>query len=156
MTTDQQIHALQKVVRRNVLAWIARILSIISIILLFVFAIEQHPQYLIGGLCTSLIAFSAYHGNPHIKAAVKALDNANIQQLIIKIAVDDESETTKYFLITPTNGTQHWQIAFIPIGWKPVSGEYLADVYYLPTLKWPALVKVENGIIYPRVTPKLV
>jgi hypothetical protein len=106
-------------------------------------------------LFVAVVAYSAHRTGPHIMNAAQAAIAGEKSAGSVQVEVTRWSDSESFHAVVevPSSGT--WRFEFIPLGWQPVEGEHRATVFRLPGIAWPALVQVEQGVMYPRQTPEI-
>lgn len=154
MAPAEQIDALRKIVSRRVTVWMVRFAVALAIGLAVAGLLTRHPLYFV--LCgfAALLAVTARQTTPHIHNAVKALDGGVRRAGSVQVTVTEWSDSRSYAATIRVSKSQQWSFEFIPLGWRPQEGTHEATVFGVAELEWPALVQVEQGLIYPRYTPR--
>ena len=155
MTPTEQIDALRKMVSRGIVHWIALGSAPLAIALGIAGAVAGNPIYLMISVFPAVMALSARQAKPHIYRAARALDVGAKSQGIVQVTADENSDSVTYFATVPVTGSERWNFEFIPLGWHPKDGSYEAALFHIPGVAWPALIRVDEGIIYPRSKPRL-
>ena len=155
MTPPEQIEALRKMASRGILIWIALGSALLAIILGIASSFVWNPIYLMISFLAAVIALSARQAMPHIHRAASALDLGIKSQGKVQVTADESSDSVTYFATVPSAGSEKWIFEFIPLGWHPKEGSHEAAFFRIPGVAWPALIQVEQGIIYPRSQPTL-
>jgi hypothetical protein len=118
--------------------------------------VTQQWALLVFAALPLLIGQSALITGPHIHAAVLAL-NRNIYRLgRVVIEVGTSSDSSTYHAVVRSGSLPQWRFEFVPIGWSPTAGEHDARFYELPGMAWPALIELQEGVLYPRTAPRQV
>ena len=137
------------------LAWLFRCLVMLSFVLLALGLYTQQPPYFMAFALLAVIAYAAHQTGPHIKNAARAAIAGDKVAGSVNVEVTRWSDSDTFYatVAMPSSGT--WRFKFIPLGWTPIEGEHPATLFRLPGITWPALIQVQQGVFYPRETPKL-
>ncbi len=154
MNASQQIEAIRVMARRRTAQWLKWVLVLASLLFAITGLYTRQTPYFIGSGLAAIIACAAHQAAPHIQAAARALDTGERSPGTVTIEVAGWSDSDKFHARIVMADSGVWRFEFIPLGWKPVAGQYPATIFRLPGLAWPALVQIEAGVMYPRYTPK--
>ncbi len=154
MDVRSQKQAIRSMARGSHMQWLKWCAMALSVVLLACgLATGQAPWFMLMVL-TLPIALSAHQTGPHLRAASEAMRAGTRSDGEVTIEVDTSSDSDRFFATVTTDPSCAWRFEFIPLGWKPVEGRTRATFHALPGVYWPALVEVDDGVMYPRYTPE--
>jgi hypothetical protein len=102
----------------------------------------------------AVIAYSVHQTGPHIRNAARAAIGGEKIAGSVKVEITRWSDSDTFYATVAMPSLGAWRFEFIPLGWKPIEGEHPATLFRLPGITWPALIQVQQGVFYPRQTPK--
>jgi hypothetical protein len=111
-----------------------------------------HPLWFVVCAFLALLAWSIGDSVAHLRRAAQAATQGWQRDGRVRIEVTTWTESRSYEAVV-LNGTQVWRFEFAPMGWTPQEGEFVARFHMLPGTDWPALVRVEAGLLVPRRRP---
>lgn len=154
MTPAQQIDAIQKMARRGLAVWLMRGSAVMTIGLFVGGLYTGHPIYFMLFVFSLAVAYSVRQTTPHILNAAKALESGSRVKGTIHIAVTQWSDSPAYHATVEVSPSRKWRFEFVPLGWSPAEGNHDAVLFGIQGIDWPALVQVEQGVLYPRQKPE--
>lgn len=154
MDVRKQMEAIHSMARNCLMHWLKWFSITLAAVLLTVGLYTRQPPYFMFLILPLLIAVSAHCTRPHIRTASDAIRSGCQSSGVVKIEVDSSSDSERFYATVATEPSRTWRFEFIPLGWKPFEGQTQATLYTLPGLEWPALIEVEDGVLYPRYKPK--
>jgi hypothetical protein len=139
------------------------------------FAVQMHKWFLLGaalGVIASLlfwnpiplmlsiflavVGFAEKRAGPNIVAAISAYDSEAPSPGNASITVTCWDMDNHYHVKLHEEGSPDWDYEFIPQGWQPAAGSYVAKIWRIGLEKKPVLSVVEEGIMIPRYDPQAI
>lgn len=156
MPPKEQFEALRKMKSSGSALWLKYGLTLLTLGFAIAFLVYGHPAYAAVLAFVALVTYSAWQATPHILYAGEAMELANTSQGTVQIGITNWSDSNTYHATVSVAPSERWRFEFIPLGWQPSEGEFNAIFFAHPSVKWPVLVQVEQGIFFPRYNPKRV
>jgi len=101
------------------------------------------------------IRSSARDAAPHLARARQALTNFEAVAGTVRVVATSDDGTTTYHAGVQDRRGQDWTFSCDPYGgWCPETGDYPAQLRYLPDVPWPVLVVTEQGLLHPGRQPE--
>ena len=150
------MEAIHSMARGGHMQWLKWTSIVLCVVLAAVGLYTGKPSYFMFMILPVLIACSAHQVRPHIRAASKAIHRGKQSEGLVEIEIEHSSDSETFRATVGSDSSRQWRFEFIPIGWTPVAGQTPATLYSLQDLKWPALIEVQDGVMYPRYTPEQV
>jgi len=98
---------------------------------------------------------SARDAAPHQARARQALTDFETVAGTVRVVATSDDGTTTYQAGVQDRSGQHWTFSCGPYGgWCPETGDYPAQLRYLPDVPWPVLVLTEQGLLHPGRQPE--
>ena len=141
---------------RSHMQWLKWFSMVLSVVLLAFGLFTKQPLFFMFMILPLLIAVSAHHTGPYIRAASEAIRSGTQSDGEVKIEVESSSDSDKFYATVASEQSCTWRFEFIPLGWKPIEGQTRATLHALRGSEWPVLIEVEGGVMYPRYKPKQV
>lgn len=119
-----------------------------------------HPVFYGMALAFTLIAFAVWQTTPHICNAARGLREGLRQKGAVEITIsrwtDAESNTHEtYRGLVSMDQQPLWQMEFVtPENWQPETGVFSAELAFVRGVEWPVVILTDNGLLYPRLTPR--
>lgn len=152
MSPDQQFEKLRRSAR---LLWIPKGLFALTLVLIALGFMSRYELFFVMGAFVGLFAFKARETNPHWRNAITATYSEKRSKGNVSIAITrDPTEFDRYVATVRDKSRQAWQFHFTPNYWYPTEGDQEAEIYYVRSIEWPALLLTTEGIIFPESTPK--
>lgn len=111
-----------------------------------------HPLGFVACALLVLLAWSIGDSSPHLRRAGQAAMQGRQYEGWVRVEATTWTESRSYEAVV-VDGTQSWRFEFVPMGWMPREGRFEARVYKTPDADWPALVRIEAGLLVPRRRP---
>ena len=140
--------------KRGVAVWLKCGSAVMTIGLFIGGLYTKHPIYFMLAVFSLAVAYSAQRTVPHILNAAKALESGSRVKGTIHIEVTQWSDSPTYHATVQLSPSRKWRFEFIPLGWSPAEGNHEAVLFGIRGVAWPALVQVEQGVLYPRQRPE--
>jgi hypothetical protein len=102
----------------------------------------------------AIVGVSERRAAPNLLNALAAYDTRAPSMAEISITITSWDSDDHYHVLVPGQGQPDWEYEFIPQGWSPVAGRFLARIWRLEDNGPPALAIVDEGILIPRYDPK--
>ena len=118
--------------------------------------LTNHPVYWMLFGFFLLVTIGSRRTSPHVLRAAKALDIGLKSKGFAKIVINKSGDTPSFHATIDVAANSKWRFEFIPTGWQPREGEAPVEVFGYPGVEWPALIRSEQGIFYPRDDPERV
>jgi len=154
MTPSEQLETLRQMSSNRGALWLKYALALLAIGLAIATLISKHPAYAAVFAFVTLVTYSSWQTTPHILYAGKAFERGSKTHGTVQIGITKWSDSDTYYATATVTPSQRWRFEFIPLGWQPSEGEFEADFFTHPSVEWPALVQIDQGILYPRYNPK--
>jgi hypothetical protein len=113
-----------------------------------------NPIPLMFSIFLAVVGLSEKQAGPNIVAAISAYDSEAPSLASASITVTCWDMDNHYHVKLHEEGHPDWSYEFIPQGWQPIAGLYVAKVWRRGLEKKPALSAVEGGIMVPRYDPQ--
>lgn len=154
MTPDQQLQRLQRYGNDALLVLGRSLLVLASVLLCGAAYYNREPFYLMAACFVALVTLAVLKGTPHLKNAVRASRQGIPFASTLEISINKTDATHSYVAVTRDRFGRRWQFEFLPHGWQPTAGPTAAQLFSISDVAWPVLIRTEQGILYPRYTPK--
>ncbi|MFA5081788.1 MAG: hypothetical protein WC474_04480 [Hydrogenophilaceae bacterium] len=152
LSPDQQIERLR---RAAWLAWVPKGLFALTLVLITLGLISRYEFFFVAGAFAGLGAIAAREAAPHWRNAITAIHNGRRSKGSVSIAITRDPTAFDHYVATVRNESQQaWQFEFTPNCWEPAEGDYKAEIYYVRSVEWPALLITQEGVLFPAFTPK--
>jgi hypothetical protein len=152
MSPDQQIEKLRRAER---LSWIPRGLFALTLVLIALGFMSGHELFFVVGVFAGLAAIAARRAAPHWRNAITAIHNGRRSKGNVSIAITRDPTEFDRYVATVRDESQHaWQFEFTPNYWQPTEGDFKAEIYYVRSVEWPALLLTPEDVLFPAFKPK--
>ena len=152
LSVEQQIENLRPTIglaaRMHKWFLLVAALGVIASVLLW------NPIPLMFSIFLAVVGFSEKQAGPNIVSAISAYDSDTPSKGIASITLTRWDMDNHYHVQLHEEGHPDWRYEFIPQGWQPTAGTYVARVWRAGVGNKPALSAVEEGIMIPRHEPK--
>lgn len=151
-TRDEQLETLRKMGggqmldRAESVAWLCVVLLVA-----LGFYKSWVPCYMIAAFL-AFVAASSRATLANLRNAVRGDREGVRTPGTVEIAIETGGDSPSYFATTTERGIR-WNMEFIATGWKPVAGNFRAQLVHLGAVEWPVLVLLDDGIVVPRNKP---
>jgi len=115
-----------------------------------------NPIPLMFSIFLAVVGFAQKRAGPNIVAAISAYDSKAPSLGNASIAVACWDMDNHYHVKLDEEGNSAWTYEFIPQGWQPRAGSYVAKIWRNGLEKKPVLSIVEEGIMIPRYDPQAI
>jgi hypothetical protein len=113
-----------------------------------------HPWFYMGAAFCGFVTLAIWQTMPHIRHAARGLREGRWVSGTVDISIDTSPDTPTWHGVLRADGQLTWKMEFCgPVGWKPPAGAVPAEWCYLSDVSWPVLLRMPNGILYPRYKP---
>jgi hypothetical protein len=154
MSPDQQIKKLQKLAR---LSWIPAGLVVLTLALLVFGYQSEYEVFFVLGAFVGLTAAASRKVAPHWRNAIQATRAGERSKGVVSISITrDPTSFDDYFATVQDESRNIWRFQFSPHYWEPKEGNYIAEIYYVRGVEWPALLLTGGGILFPAFIPQKV
>lgn len=150
----QQIHYVRQFGEYWPLKKAAIVLALVSVAAIYAFNVADHEQLkvfllFVAGVC-GLLAFAILTHLPQLKRAARATRTGRRVQGILHLTVDRSDSENIMIVGSLQEGSATWQLHFgKPMGWAPQSGEWPCHLVMLADDPIPALVELNQGLLFP-------
>jgi hypothetical protein len=152
MSPERQLEELLRMADSAVPAWTLSVVLLLALGAALGAVWTAHPLWFVACAFLALLAWSIGDSSPHLRRAGQAATQGHQHEGWVRIEVTTWTESRSYEAVV-VDGTQSWRFEFVPVGWMPREGRFAARLYKTPDADWPALVRIEAGLLVPRRRP---
>jgi uncharacterized membrane protein YedE/YeeE len=154
MTVDEQMASLRRLGNSRVVHGLAAGLAGVAVLLVAIGLLMGWVAMFALAAFAGFIAFAAKTSTPHLRRAARALDAGRRAHVPIEIEVRHAGDSPSYRAVVTSAPGQTWRVDFVPHGWTPDSGTYVAEARFLADVPWPVLLITDDGLLVPRHAPR--
>ncbi len=152
MSLEQQVEKLRRAAR---FSWIPKGLFGLTLALIALALLTEYEFLFVIGAFSGLLAVAARDAAPHWRNAIAAIHNGRRSKGNVSIAITRDPTEFDRYVATVRDESQHaWQFEFTPNYWQPTEGDFKAEIYYVRSVEWPALLLTPEGVLFPASKPK--
>lgn len=150
----QQIHYVRQFGESWPLKNAAIVFALISVGAIYAFNVASHEQLkvfllFVAGVC-GLLTFAILSHLPQLRRAARATRTGRRVQGVLHLTVDSSDSENIVIAGSMQEGSATWKLHFgKPLGWTPQSGEWPCHLVMLADEPIPALVELDQGLLFP-------
>jgi hypothetical protein len=108
----------------------------------------------VGG-CSTLVAIASWTSAKHLRHAAAGTRRGRRVLATLVLRESEDDDLSRHGILTLHADPRAWEIVFAtPSGWKPEAGHHDVEAVILSDVPWPVLVYCDDGLMWPRQTPR--
>lgn len=154
MPRDAQLEQLRRMASRGMAGGLFWGCVVGGLVCLMAGVWSGKPPYFMVAIFLGVVALAARQTGPHVLRAAQAIDSALRSPVTVTVEVTQWTDSPTYHATVSLPQGHPWRMEFHPQGWTPEPGPLQATAHFVSGVPWPALLVADQGIIFPRYTPK--
>ena len=108
--------------------------------------------------CSALLMVACALSAGHLRNAARATRAGRRERAVLQLQQPEDNDERQFHgRLQLLTGERAWEMDFAPVsGWLPQADELIVDVVFLADIQWPVLVLSDQGLLWPRTSPKRV